>query len=452
MSVDLLVPIMRQKTKPEVHLTATGRQVKITVKNTISKAVLEDVNIKIAGTTAKTDKDGTAIVVVPANSTEEKAELSLDGYNTVSATTKISQDKIQNNDFTMTPEGKVYFLSKLSGKIDVVKTNLDGTDRKTVLAGTGKEEDRNTILLASRDWNYLALLSRRAGNSPSLYMIDTASDNVSTVDEGNADFNLTGWVDGNFVYTVTRNNIQPWQPNRESLKSYNASTKKLTTLEQTTAEGSGSYDSMSQSFGQIYGYGGEVYYILQWNGTGSYYDQAKNKQATFNSVKPDGSAKKAIKSFSTASDGYYSVNLDERITSPDSIELEATDGAHTDYFTYSNGQVKNDTNMNQQKFYDTSYPTFLQSPSGKDTFWSESRDGKNTLFVGGEDGDGEKQIAQLSDYNTYGWYTDDYLLVSKNGSELYIMGKDGKQVPVKISDYHKPDKTFFGYGGGYGGF
>jgi hypothetical protein len=31
------------------------------------------------------------------------------------------------------------------------------------------------------------------------------------------------------------------------------------------------------------------------------------------------------------------------------------------------------------------------------------------------------------------------------------MSKDGKQTPVKISDYHKPAQTFNGYGGGYGG-
>ena len=60
-------------------------------------------------------------------------------------------------------------------------------------------------------------------------------------------------------------------------------------------------------------------------------------------------------------------------------------------------------------------------------------------------------VASLSDYKTYGWYSDDYLLVSKNSSELYIMAKTGSKDPIKISDYHNPALTYVGYGGGYGG-
>jgi hypothetical protein len=93
----------------------------------------------------------------------------------------------------------------------------------------------------------------------------------------------------------------------------------------------------------------------------------------------------------------------------------------------------------------------LLSPSADQTFWSESRDGKNTLFIGDQGGQNGKQIASLSDYNTFGWFTDDYLLVSKNSSELYIMDKAGKQAALKVSDYHKPTQNFYGYGGGYGG-
>jgi hypothetical protein len=107
--------------------------------------------------------------------------------------------------------------------------------------------------------------------------------------------------------------------------------------------------------------------------------------------------------------------------------------------------------MNPQLFYGSSYPTYLQSPSANDTFWAEPRDGKNTLFIGNEDGQKGKQIASLSEYFTYGWFTDDYLLVSKNSSELYIMPKGGSKNAIKISDYHKPVQNFYGYGGGYGG-
>src|SRR6202008_1449233 len=110
---------------------------------------------------AETDKDGKATVVLPVGTTTKKATLSLKGYNNKEGELQVSDKEIKKNGLTITPSGRVYLLSKKSGKIDVVKTNLDGSDRKPVLAGTGKEEDRGTVLLASRDWKYLALLSRR---------------------------------------------------------------------------------------------------------------------------------------------------------------------------------------------------------------------------------------------------------------------------------------------------
>jgi hypothetical protein len=191
------------------------------------------------------------------------------------------------------------------------------------------------------------------------------------------------------------------------------------------------------------------------NWTSSLYGQSAsdlvNKQATFNSVKPDGSAKSAIKSFGLAAGtSAIDVTLDSRVEKPDMINLHFADGTKDNFYTYSNGQVKDDPQGSTSNFY-SAYPTYLQSPSSSQTFWSEPRDGKNTLFVGDEDGANGKQIATLSDYSTYGWFSDSYLLVSRNASELYIMPVVGSANPVKISDYHKPALTFQGYGGGYGG-
>lgn len=448
----LLAPILSQKTTPQIQMTATGRQVKISVANLINKKVLSDVDIKVADISAKTDKNGSALIVLPAGTTEKAATLSLDGYNDAKVTVKVSNDKIQENDFNLTPAGKVYFLSKLSGKIDVVKTDLDGTNRQTVLAGTGKEDDTGTVLLASRDWKYLALLSKRAGGTPALYLIETSNDNLTTIDEGNADFSLSGWVDDNFVYTVTRSDVQLFQANRQAIKSFDATSKKLTTLDQTTASGTSQFDYLSQTVGPVYVYNDQVLYIMNWEGTSTTLGDVASKQATFNSVKPDGSAKKAIKSFGLAAGTQsYGVSLEERVESPSSIDLKFSDGTKDNFYVYANGQVKDDPNGTADSFYSADYSTYLQSPSGTATFWSEPRDGKNTLFVGDESSQNAKQIATLSDYNTYGWFTDDYLLVSKNSSELYIMPRSGSSAAIKISDYHKPALTYEGYGGGYGG-
>lgn len=448
----VLVPILIKKDAPAIQLTATGRQVKIRVANVISQQPLSNVDIKVADISAKTDKSGSATVVLPVGTKEQKARLSLKDYIDASVSVKISDGKIQENKFSLTPAGRIYFLSKLSGKIDVIKTNLDGTDRKTVLPGTGNEQDQGTVLLASRDWKYLALLSRRAGNSAALYLIDTSNDNLSTIDEGSADFSLNGWAGDNFIYTVTRNNVQLWQANRQALKSFNAPTKKLTILEQTTASGSGQSDYLSELIGAVYAYNDQIFFIKNWTASYTKPESIAGKQATFNSVKSDGSAKKAIRSFGMAAGTTaIDVTLEQRVESPNSIDLKFSDGAKDNFYVYANGQVKDQPNTTADAFYSAAYPTYLQSPSGELTFWSDERDGKNTLFTGDPSGQAAKQIASLSDYKPYGWYSDNYLLVSKNSSELYIMPKGGSRQPVKISDYHKPALTYSGYGGGYGG-
>jgi hypothetical protein len=144
------------------------------------------------------------------------------------------------------------------------------------------------------------------------------------------------------------------------------------------------------------------------------------------------------------------ITLQERVENPNQIDLEFSDGAKDNFYAYSNGQVKDAPNQTADNFYSSIYPTYLESPSGTQTFWSEARDGKNTLFIGDDNGQNGKQIATLSDYTPYGWYSDNYLLVSKNGSELYVMPKAGGDA-IKVTDYHKPDTSFPGYGGGYGG-
>jgi len=448
-TVGLLAPILSQKTIPSVQLTATGRQVKVSVRNLITKGSLSDVNINVAGISAKTDKSGSATLVLPAGIAEQKASLSLNGFNDSDVAIKVSNDKIQENDFNLTPSGKVYFLSKLSGKIDVVKTNLDGTGRQTVLAGTGKEDDSGTVLLASRDWKYLALLSRRAGDNAALYLIDTSSDSLSNIDVGNASFSLVGWSDDNFIYSVTRAGIQPWQPHAQALKSFNANSKQLLTLDQTSAQGTSQSDYAQEAYGQIYEIGKTLIYEKQWNAP--YYNQAvlNDKSAGIYSISASGSNAQTLKTFGYAAGQNTFINSVPY--EANSIYYSVTEKDNNTFWGYANGKVVSKSNI-ADKFnqYYQNPITYLLSPSDNNTFWTEPRDGKNTLFIGDENGDNGKQIASLSDYSTYGWYTDNYLLVSKNSSELYIMPRSGSNA-IKVTDYHKPAFTFNGYGGGYGG-
>ena len=451
----VLVPVLSQKSTPSISFEATGRQVKILVTNLISHKALGGVDIKVADIEAKTDQDGNAAIVLPVGITTQKATLSLNGYNQANVTVKVSDKDIAQNDLTLTPVGKIYFLSKRTGKINVMKGDLDGSHQKVVLSGTGNEDEHDTVLLASRDWKYLALKASRDKDKPKLYLIETATDKLSTIDEGDATFNPVGWNNEYFVYTIDRNNVQIWKPNREALKSFNANTKQIAILNQTGAAGSAN-DYTNESLGDVYIFNDNVIFSKSWEGNYGNLNLLNGKYAGIYSIGVNGNGYQVLKTFKyTNQDTYF--GFSSFLYQPGNIYYSVYSGITTTYFKFVNAKVVQDKNIADsfKKYYNGDYPTYLISPSGKETFWSESRDGKSTLFIGDSDAQGGKQIAAISDdYKTYGWFTDNYLLVSKKSSELFIMPragvKDESQL-VKISDYHKPDQSFYGYGGGYGG-
>lgn len=455
--LSVLVPILSQKNMPSFTVVATGRQVKVVLADTISQKALSGVEITAGDVEAKTDKNGSAVIVLPVGTTSQKATMSLQGYNETEVTLAVSEKEIKENKFKLTPSGKLYFLSKKNGKIDLVKTDLDGTNRKTVLAGTGKEEDRGTVLLASRDWKYLALLSRRDSAQAKLYLIETENDKLVTFDEGNARFTLVGWNDHNFVYQVDRLALKDWQAKKYAIKSFNAEKQQLITLDESKAEGSSANDAAFESINNVYSVDKVVVYTKGWTSY-DYYNPNKysGKDDGVYQMNADGTGKKTIMTFGHATGN--SLYFQSYLYKPQEIYYSVQDGGESaKYYEYENGKLSGKSDLKDEfnKYFDEGGTTYLLSPSGKETFWKENRDGKSALFAGNPDGDSSKDIAALSDeYQTYGWYSDNYLLVSKKSSEIYILPKAGVKAEsemLKITDYHKPTQNFFGYGGGYGG-
>jgi hypothetical protein len=445
-----LVKIWSGTNSFKASLLPLGRQVSVTVVDKVSGKPVAGATIKAGSADAKTDKKGQATLVISSDATTQAATVTLAGYNDLKGVVTAGGTTAQNT-FSVVPAGKLYFLSNLSGKIDVVKTNLDGTDRQTVLAGTGSEDRNSTSLLASRDWKYLALLSKRSGTTASVYLIDTTNgDKLTTIDEGNAAFNLVGWSGDKFVYQVTRNNLQVWQANRQALKSFDPASGQTTLLDQTTATGTGTNDYAGQYFGSPYLMGSQVVYLKAWSTSYINQSQLDGKQPELDAINADGSGHKILKSFIIASISIPFSSISAQLYEPDGLYINVDVAGQSTFYEYEDGKVTEATDMTSDKFYSTPYPTYLLSPSGSGTFWGDQRDGKTTLSTGDDDAKNAKQIASLSDYSAYGWYTDNYLLVSKNSSELYIMSNSGG-TPLKVTDYYKPAINYNGYGGGYGG-
>lgn len=445
---------LRGSNAVNIKLVATGRQIPVKVVNKITGAPLAEVVLTFAHTTAKTGADGTATAVLSASPDTQDAVLSVDGYidlnvkvNATAAAVE-AVDALPANTFAMVPVGRVYFLSNLSGKIDVVSTNLDGSGRQTVLAGTGSEDANTTLLLASRDWKYLALLSKRGSGDAKLYLIAAASGQLTTIDSNADIFTPVGWSGHYFVYKANDTSVQNWQSGGTVIKSYNADTGKSVTLASTTATGTSNADAKYQNIWDASFVGDSLVYDITWYvypGTLS----VAGQQDTLMSVKPDGTGSKTLKSVDASQ--YYISNLNAANPVQAYFGVYSSTSSAANYYRLDgNGSVTQSSTITSDSV-SKSYPTYLLSPSGNATFWGELRDGKNTLFTGDATGSNATQIATLSDYTAYGWCTDNYLLVQKGGSELYIMPSSGSGTPLKVSDYYKPQYGLYGFDGSYGG-
>lgn len=446
------VPILSSPAQLKTNLEATGRQVEVKVSNLVTKAALAKASIIVEGTSAITDDKGVATVVLPADKKTLSATVSLIGYNDKKVTIIVTEQSGKNN-AALTPEGKLFYLSNQTGTINVMKSDLDGSNAAVVVKGTGNEERSSTSLLAARDWRYLALSARRdTKQKGQLYLVDTKTGDLKVIDQGDAYFGLVGWSGHRFIYSVYRTNKKSWEPGQQSLKSYDAETNKLVALDQTLAIGTDQYDYRTETIGTPYILDGKIIYEKVWNSGGTYrYNFMIGKKSSIMSVNPDGSKKKIVKEFVVN----HTISIESRLYEPQEVSFRVTiDEGNTSFFYRYEDGVLNSVSNTDEKFYDF-YPTYLISPSGNKTFWYEYRDGKNTLFVGDKNGKNGTMIASLSDYSTYGWFSDDYLLFSKGGSELYIAPANkalsADNQPVKITNYFKPGINYPGYGYGYGG-
>ena len=427
-----------------IKLVATGRQVPITVVDRFTGEPIAAAEISLLNTSAKTNQQGKAIIVLPAQTGSVTGKISAANFNDGTVKVTVTNMAVEANTFKLTSTGKVYFLSNEQGTIDVVKANLDGTARKTVIKGTGKEDANTTSLLASRDWRFAVLKSQRTGAQASLYLLDTKTDKLSEFDSGDAMFTPIGWQGHTFLYDVVRNTVAMSQSGHEIIRSYDADRGQLNQLDQNQVDGTG--DTFSyQGFYNFYLMDDMLVYNTEWYSAGG--ADLSKKNNTIRGVQTNGQNKKDFQTIGAAGLGY----VQSALAKPQQIYYGAYNvmDAKTTFYEYKNAAVSPSAAVSQASF-NRLYPSYMASPSGQQVVWSELRDGKQTVLLGDANADNSKVIAKLAGYSIYGWYGSDYLLVSKNDSELYVVAKEGSGAPQKLTDYFKSAQAEPGYG--YGGF
>jgi hypothetical protein len=391
----------------------------------------------VADTEAKTDSTGDALLVLPANATTQGGTLSLTGYNDQTIKITVSKDPNDKaNQFAMVPAGKIYFISKRTGKLDIMKADVDGSEQQVVLAGTGTEQQYNSAFLASPDGQYVAYMAKRsaADPTPQLYVISSSDDKLLKIDTGDATFAMIGWSGDNLVYTAARNDLPYWQAGKNKLKSYDATSGKLTLLDQSA--GSDATAAAAERYDLVTLIGNQIIYAKTWNSND--YSQPiattlVGRQDTVQVIQVNGQAHKVAASYDSSK--YY---LQFRQHSAKSIYIyqsdpsQSADNANT-YYDYTLGGTPKQVSITADQFYD-SYPFYSYSSSANQTLWSEERDGKTAIIVGDQDAANSKTIAALQDFAPINWFGEKYVLVAKKNSELYIMAASGGE-PVKVTDF-----------------
>ena len=197
---DYVVPIF-SSARTTVKLTATGRVASITITNEISGKPISGATVKIGDTTATSGDNGVASIALATASADQTGQVTLNGYNTANVTVN-TKDMAPQVAVKLVPQGNVYFISNRTGAYDVMSSQLDGTNQKVVLAGTGSEVGNELQLLPTADNSYLAYFARRNGDtSPAVYIITTSNGAVNEI-PNSTNANVIGWIDGTFYYST----------------------------------------------------------------------------------------------------------------------------------------------------------------------------------------------------------------------------------------------------------
>ncbi len=407
-----------------INLELSGIRVSFVVKDKVSGAPVSDARITVGGNTTTTDTAGKATTSVEqSDATAASATVSKDSYLEVklSVTLKRGQPAFG---VSLVPAGKVYYLTNRNRRIDLMRSNLDGSGEVLVLAGTGAEDQETGILPDINQANLIALVSSRAGRQDSfgdpkhdLFVVNGDTKNITLLDKDVAFGNFRAWLGGYLVYEV-------FTPTGGKLKSYNASTGQTSTIATASAPANMSINLVNKD---------KVYYSID-NGASSI-------------------------------NGLYVVEANgqgRRRLSPTPIDsVVIQDKAHVVYRHYNYADVspvswRNLNLTNDQVTSLTHGPSatenygYADSPDKRFSAFIDERDGRSELYLVNFDGTNERRLTNGAKVSQFvQWYGDKYIVFTTTSDEnsLYIVSVSGGK-PVKIADFYKGNGRVYG-GGGY---
>lgn len=300
---------------------------------------------------AVADKDGKIVLTIDASDSDD-LDVTIRATDYRDEVIKLDLGNKAQIDTKLVAKRKEVFVSKRSGKYDLYKIDVDGKNEQLILAGSGNEND-NITLLAHPTQEVAALVSTRdTARNRDGYLLSTLTvidlgDNSTEKVVQSEEVRILGWSGDRLVFIQVAAGASAGNPKRQRLVSYDYKTNEKLEL------------ASSNSFNDFTLIGNTVYYA-----PGTLYNSGATNHVYAQRV--DGANKITL--------------LDKEVwTIFRSSYNQLSFSADQSWYAYKLGDTKASLKAGPpDNLQDRSY---IDSPNGKSSLWTEERDGKSTLLL-----------------------------------------------------------------------
>jgi len=332
-----------------VRLKATGIQYSLVITDYLSGKPLPGAEVVTDEVNALADKSGKVILTVEdTDETTLPVTVQAPGYR--SEAIELNPTEQDPTQVILVPGEKTVFISKQSGKYDVFSSDLDGQNRKLILAGTGSETS-NLALVVSPDGKRAAYVASRDNKHDAdgyllqaLTIIDLEEGTSSVADHAEQ-IQLVDWIGDRLIYRATIAGASAANPQRNRLISLNYQTNSKAQL------------ATANQFNAVVSAKGYLYYGVS--------STDPDASLGLYRVKPDGSSRKRI----SEDEIWTGVR-----TTYNTLSLQTPEG----WFTY---------NMKTEDLNTSNMPSslgtyaFVDDAKSKYSLWVDIREGKGVLLA-----------------------------------------------------------------------
>lgn len=396
-------------------LQAVGTRYSFVITDFLSGRPIEGAEVESDQGNALADKNGNVLLSIDDTTvTSVRVRIQAEGYRSESATL----DAATQTTFAqkLVPRQKTVFVSKQSGMYDVFSSDLDGKNKKLLLAGSGLES-QNISLVVSPDSKYAMLVSQRENirdnDGFNLYSLTFLSidEGTATVVERAQQIQPIDWIGNRFVYRTTVAGASAANAQRNRLISYNYETNARLQL------------ATANQFNVALGAKGMIYFAAS----------STDPRASLGlfRIKPDGAGRERL----SEKEVWTGVRLTRN-----SLSLQTPDGwyVHTIGDKGIASASAPSTLINHQ---------FRDDPEGTRTAWIDVRDGKGVVLVSQNDGQSKILTSQSGATYPLRWAGPRaivFRVVTAQESADYVVSPDGGDA-MKISDV----TPVYGFAQGY---